>query len=260
MHILRSMEDGVRSAVHPEDLSSKAQEQGQAGSSARASGMDQAKKRGRPRKETAGGNGFALPSKPEVNHEKSDARKFIVLPFRVYHDKRLHRQALRVLVMLAAHANRNGFTWVGIQKLAEDEGVTFQAISNQLVKLKELGYVEETSAPYYGGPTARTATIRIIYDPTMSAEDVLSRDSDRDGDKWGQVGMESNIQGSDGEITSLNDKVVNKPSKADLEAQRDQLTTEVLARYRREGLEPPGKWRLAEEVAALASLKARGMA
>jgi DNA-binding transcriptional ArsR family regulator len=254
------MEDGVRSTVHPEDVPVKAAQQGEAGTGQGTSGLDKGKARGRPRKETAGGNGFSVPAKPEVNHEKSDARKFIVLPFRVYHDKRLHRQALRVLVMLAAHANRNGFTWVGIQKLAEDEGVTFQAISNQLVKLKELGYVEETSAPYYGGPSARTATIRIIYDPTMSAEDVLSRDSDRDGDKLGQVGVESNIRGSDEAITSLNDEVVNRPSKVDLESQREQLTAEVLTRYRREGLEPPGKWRLAEEVAALASLKARGMA
>lgn len=233
-----------------------------------------AKPRGRPRKQIAGSDGstvegFKIPAKPAVTEqEKPDGRKFIVLPFRVYHDKQMTRQALRVLVMLAAHANRNGFLWCGVQRIADDLGITQEAVSQQVSALKQAGYIEETSKPYYGGPTARTATLRIVYDQTMSAEDVLSRDSDHDGEKWGQVGLMPNIQESDRVITSLNRQVVNgvsskacsddiQPTKQDLERLLPSLIAEVQARYRSEGLPVPVGDRLAREVADLTSAKQR---
>ncbi|HSG19642.1 MAG TPA: hypothetical protein VLA31_02640 [Burkholderiaceae bacterium] len=232
-------------------------------------GRPAAKPRGRPRKQAQGSDGstvegFKIPVRPDVKEqEKPDGRKFIVLPFRVYHDKQMTRQALRVLVMLAAHANRNGFLWCGVQRIADDLGITQEAVSQQVSALKQAGYIEETAKPYYGGPTARTATLRIVYDQTMSAEDVLSRDSDHDGEKWGQVGLMPNIQESDRVITSLNLQVVNEvrsgrePTKADLERLLPSLIAEVQARYRSEGLPIPVGDRLAREVADLTSAKQR---
>jgi len=261
--MVREMADGVRSTIHPENVSSKAQEQREAGSGQGTSGVDKAKKRGRPRKETQGSNGFALPAKPEVNQsEKPDPRKFAVIPIRAITDKNLTAAEFRILALVASYANRNGFTWVGQDTLAAAMGVTHQAISKHIQALIQAGMIEETAKAYWSGPTARTSTLRVIFDPTMTDEDVISRSGSADQGELvdSTRTVASNIRESNGEITSFNHEVVNKPSKADLEAQRDQLTTEVLARYRREGLEPPGKWRLAEEVAALASLKARGMA
>lgn len=207
---------------------------------------------------------LTIPGRPPVQeYTPEDGRKFAVLPARAITDHRVTRQALRVLAVICLHANRNGFTWIGIQKMADLMGCTTAAIGQQMMDLKALGYVEETSAPYYGGPSARTATIRVIYDPTMSAEDVLARDSDRDGEKWGQVGLRSNIQESNGVITSLNDEVVNsrqaspQPTKADLERLLPSLIAEVQARYRSEGLPVPTGDRLAREVADLTSAKQR---
>jgi biotin operon repressor len=242
--------------MDPENIPNDKAQQSQAADSAGLAGSTPSKARGRPRKQAAGSDGFHLPARPEVEQtEKQDGRKFIVLPFRVYHDKEITRQALRVLVMLAAHANRNGFLWCGMQRIADDLGVTQEAVSQQVVKLKQAGYIEETAKPYYGGPTARTATLRIIYDPTMSAEDVISRDSRSDD-------LLPNIQESNEAITSLNDKVVDsvearQPTKADLQRLLPSLIAEVQARYRSEGLPVPVGDRLAREVADLTSAKQR---
>lgn len=204
---------------------------------------------------------LTVPARPPVQeYTPEDGRKFAVLPAKAVTDHRVTRQALRVLALICLHANRNGFTWIGIQKMADLMGCTTAAIGKQMMELKDLGYVEEASAPYYGGPNARTATIRVIYDPTMSAEDVLARDSDRDGEKWGQVEVRPNIQKANEAITSLNGEVVNRsqePTRADLERLRPALIAEVQDRYRREGLPVPVGDRLAREVADLASIKAR---
>jgi biotin operon repressor len=173
-----------------------------------------------------------------------------VLPFRVYHDREMSRQALRVLVMLAAHANRNGFLWCGEQKIADDLGVTQEAVSQQILWLKKAGYIEQTAKPYYSGPTARTATLRVVFDPTMSAEDVLARDSRDEGR------LLPNIQETNGAITSSNGKVVDR-SRVELESTAAALIGEVLERYRGEGLTPPTGHALEREAAMLASMRAR---
>jgi len=163
----------------------------------------------------------------------------------------MSRQALRVLVMLAAHANRNGFLWCGEQKIADDLGVTQEAVSQQILWLKKAGYIEQTAKPYYSGPTARTATLRIVFDPTMSAEDVLARDSRDEGR------LLSNIQESNGAITSANGKVVDRSRVEVLESTAAALIGDVLERYRGEGLKPPTGHALEREAAMLASMRAR---
>ena len=230
-------------------------------------GDDQAvarKPRGRPRKsargETAGSDApavakrqrvrvkkpsLAIPARPPLQeYEPEDGRKFAVLPAKAITDKNITRQALRVLALICLHVNRNGFTWIGAQKMADLMGCTTAAIGQQMMQLKALGYVEEVAAPYYGGPTARTATIRVVYDRTLSAEDVLARDSGRD-DKWGQIELSSNSPEKVSVLTSLKTEVVK---------QGQDLTPAELAivhRYRAEGLEPPTGSRLAFEASQI---------
>jgi len=239
--------------MDPEELQHDPTKQDQTDDGQGLAGSTQGKARGRPRKATAPGHGFALPAKPEVSQEqKQDGRKFIVIPFRVYQDKQMSRQALRILVMLAAHANRNGFLWCGMQRIADDLGVTQEAVSQQVSWLKQAGYIEETAKPYYGGPTARTATLRIIFDPSMSAEDVIARDSRAD------ERVMPNIREANEAITSANGEVVDsgrsRSSPADTAA---GLIAEVLARYRSEGLTPPTGHALEREAAMLASMRVR---
>lgn len=264
----RTVANGMRGKVDTEILSSKTQESGQTNSEG-VSGDIAAKKRGRPRKETPSSNGFTVPAKPEVNQsEKPDPRKFAVIPIRAITDKSITPSEFRALALVASYANRNGFTWVGQETLAAAMGVTHQAISKHIQALIQAGMIEETAKAYWSGPTARTSTLRVIFDPTLTDDDVISRAGSADqGDLVDSTRtVASNISGELVGSTSLESKVVNcrqeaiPATKPDLEALQRQLTAEVLERYRREGLEPPGKWRLAEEVAALASQRARGIA
>lgn len=265
---MRGLQNGVRSKMDSQELPGAQKKQGQTADGPGLAGKPRGRPRKEPRPEAAGGHekhvakkpSLTIPARPPVQeYTPEDGRKFAVLPAKAVIDHRVTRQAFRVLALICLHANRNGFTWIGIQKMADLMGCTTAAIGKQMMELKDLGYVEETSAPYYGGPNARTATIRVVYDPTLSAEDVLARDSRGDEDKWGQVEVRPNIQNGNGAITSLNDEVVNsrQPSKADLERLRPALVAEVLARYRTEGLPDPGRDRLEREVAELASIKAR---
>lgn len=216
--------------------------------------------RGRPRKEprpeakgSNAGNveGFTVPARPEVNQESHDKRTFTVIPFRAISADITHG-AFRTLAQIASYSNKNGFTWVGLQRLANEKGVTIQAISKHVQELKEAGLIEETAKAYWGGATPRTSTMRIIFDPSMTDEDVLSR-----------AGSQEQVEPILGDVlvdsTSLKDEVVNsrQPTKADLERLRPSLIAEVLARYRTEGLPDPGRDRLEREVAELASIKAR---
>lgn len=237
-------------------------------------------KGGRPRKQIAAGDGgnvasFSVPKRQELKQEeKQDTRKFAVIPIQAITDKNITPSALRILALVASYANRNGFTWVSQETLAERMCITNQAISLHIVALKKAGYLEETAKAYWSGPTARSSTLRIVYDPTLTADDVIARAGSADQTdvsehsltKGGReevsehsLALGSNISERLVGSTSFESKVVNsrQPTKADLERLRPSLIAEVLARYRTEGLPDPGRDRLEREVAELASIKAR---
>lgn len=252
----------------------------QAGAGQGVVGPGQKNKGGRPRKQAPTGDvgavaGFSVPKRPEVKQEaKQDPRKFAVLPISVITDKRITPSALRILALVASYANRNGFTWVAQETLAERMGITNQAISLHIVALKKAGYLEETAKAYWSGPTARCSTLRVIYDPTLTTEDVIAKTGSADQTDVSEhlltkdgreevsehsLALGSNIQNGHGAITSSNDEVVNRkePTKADLQRLLPSLIAEVQARYRTEGLPVPTGDRLAREVSDLASIKAR---
>lgn len=250
----------------------------QAGAGQGVAGAAPKNKGGRPRKQASAsdaGNvaGFSVPKRPEVKQEaKQDPRKFVVLPIRAITDKNVTRQAFRVLAAVCSYANRNGFTWVAQETLAATLGITQQSLSQQIVVLKQLGYIEETAKAYWGkGPTARSSTMRVIFDPTLSTEDVIARAGSAEQDnvsehlltKDGREVSEDSltVANNSGKLvgsTSFEVEVVaRQPSKADLERQLPILIAEVQARYRSEGLPLPVGDRLAREVADLASVKAR---
>ena len=263
LHLVRRLSDGVRSKMDSQELPGTQKKQGQTADGTGLAGKPRGRPRKEPRSEAKGSHAgnveakpaLTIPDKPQItDREPEDGRKFAVLPARAVGDPNVSRQGFRVLGVICLHANRNGFTWVGIQKMADTLGCTIGSVSVQLTELKRLGYIEETAAPYYGGPTARTATLRVIYDPTMSAEDVIARNSNLDDDE-SKPNISERLVGS----TSFENEVVNsrQPTKADLERLRPALVAEVLARYRTEGLPDPGRDRLEREVAELASIKAR---
>lgn len=116
---------------------------------------------------------FVLPKKPriEVKEAMPDQRKFVVIPIRAATDKQLTHGMLRALLLICSFMNRSGITWVSQNKLAEQMGVTQQAISKHLVKLTKAGYLEVLKRPV---PGEKHTTWRVIFDPSIKAEDAIS--------------------------------------------------------------------------------------
>ena len=119
--------------MDPENIPNDKAQQETPADSQRLAGHTQSKARGRPRKQTAGSDGFAIPARPDVEQaEKQDPRKFAVVPIRAITDKSITPHQFRTLALIASYANRNGFTWVGQHTLAAAAGITQQAMSLHL--------------------------------------------------------------------------------------------------------------------------------
>jgi DNA-binding transcriptional ArsR family regulator len=117
---------------------------------------------------------FKLPKrKPKVIEKEAppDKRTVAVLPIRAINDKGITDACFRTLAALCSYCNRAGITWVSQKRLAEDMKVSRQAITKQLTKLKAAGYVEITRKGFRG---ERSNTLRVIFDPTLTAQDAIA--------------------------------------------------------------------------------------
>jgi len=116
---------------------------------------------------------FAIPKKPKIKEEPlaPDQRKIAVIPIRACTDKDLTPGMIRSFILICSYMNRSGITWVGQKTMADRLGISQQAISKHLVKLTKAGYLEVLKKPMSG---ARHTTWRVIFDPTISAEDAVS--------------------------------------------------------------------------------------
>jgi len=246
--------------MDPQDIPDDTTKQETPADSQGLAGSTQSKARGRPRKQAAASHGFAVPTRPEVEQaDKQDPRKFAVVPIRAITDKSITPHQFRTLALIASYANRNGFTWVGQHTLAAAAGITQQAMSLHILALKQAGLIEETAKAYWGGgPTARCSTMRVVFDPSMSTDDVIAKT----GSAEQEDGLVANTPRVLVESTSFGSEVVDsdearQPTKADLQRLLPSLIAEVQARYRSEGLPVPVGDRLAREVADLTSAKQR---
>ncbi len=116
---------------------------------------------------------FVLPKKPKVKEKEAppDQRKLAVVPLKAVTDKNLTDGGLRVLAALCSYCNRAGITWVSQTTLATSLGVSRQSVTNQIAQLRKLGYVEIARKSFKG---ERPNTLRVIFDPTISAEDAIA--------------------------------------------------------------------------------------
>jgi DNA-binding transcriptional regulator LsrR (DeoR family) len=122
---------------------------------------------------------FALPKKPRIKPKDAppDQRKVCVLPIRAMTDQRLTDGAFRVLAMVCSYCNRAGITWVSQKRLAEEMQVSRQAITNQIASLRETGYIEIIRKGFRG---ERSNTLRVVFDPTITAEDAIAMTSNKE--------------------------------------------------------------------------------
>ena len=76
--------------------------------------------------------------------KNEDLRNYSVLPFDAARDKRLHgTAALSVLCVLCTYTDQLGVTWVSQGRIAKDMGINRTAVTRQIKKLVEFGYIEK---------------------------------------------------------------------------------------------------------------------
>lgn len=122
---------------------------------------------------------FALPKKPRIREKEPmpDQRKVCVMPITAVFDKKMSHGGLQALAALCAYCNRAGITWVSQTRLAQDLGISQQAVAKQFKQLRELGYLETVRKGFKG---ERTDTLRVIFDPTITAEQAITMTSNKE--------------------------------------------------------------------------------
>jgi len=76
--------------------------------------------------------------------KNEDLRNYSVLPFDAARDTRLHgTAALSVLCVLCTYTDQLGVTWVSQGRIARDMGISRTAVTRQIKKLIEFGYLEK---------------------------------------------------------------------------------------------------------------------
>jgi predicted transcriptional regulator len=101
------------------------------------------------------------------------SRKFVISPVRALYDERLTFGTYKVLCLICSYCDKKGITWVSQQTLSEDMKVTRQAITNQIIKLRKLGYLEIIKK---GHRHSHSNTIRVIFDDAQPNVDQLEVD------------------------------------------------------------------------------------
>ena len=76
--------------------------------------------------------------------KNEDLRHYSVLPFDAARDTRLHgTAALSVLCVLCTYTDGLGVTWVSQGRIAKDMGISRTAVTRQIKKLTDFGYIEK---------------------------------------------------------------------------------------------------------------------
>jgi len=116
---------------------------------------------------------FKVPKRPKIKEREPlpDQRKIAMMPLKALRDRELSDASIRVLGVLCSYCNRAGITWVGQAKLASDLGVSRQAVTKQIVKLRAAGYVEIVKQGFKG---ARNNTIRVVFDESIDTATALA--------------------------------------------------------------------------------------
>lgn len=154
---------------------------------------------------------FALPKRPRIKEKDAppDQRKVCVLPIRAITDSQVTDGMFRVLSILCSYCNRAGLTWVSQKRLADDYKVSQQAISKQLTKLQTAGYVEIVRKGFRG---ERANTVRVIFDPTVSAEDAIAMTSNKEDTRPPSMQEQIDPEGQR-RVAQLIAKALKQPTK-----------------------------------------------
>lgn len=120
---------------------------------------------------------FDLPARKRKVIQRDAApvkRSFCVIPWRAIPDKRLTPHQLKTLAAIASFCNKAGITWVSLQRVGKDLGVTKQAVSKHYRILINLGYIRIINKGFKG---IRGNTIQVIFDDSLTVEDTIAKAS-----------------------------------------------------------------------------------
>ena len=120
---------------------------------------------------------FELPARKRKVIQQDAApvkRSFCVIPWRAIPDKRLTPHQLKTLAAIASFCNKAGITWVSLQRVGKDLGVTKQAVSKHYRILINLGYIRIINKGFKG---IRGNTIQVIFDDSLTVEDTIAKAS-----------------------------------------------------------------------------------
>lgn len=162
---------------------------------------------------------FQLPKKPRIKEKDAppDQRKVCIMPIRALTDPKLTDGAVRILALLCSYCNRAGLTWVSQKRLSEDMKTSRQNITNQLAKLRDAGYVEIVRKGFRG---ERCNTLRVIFDPSISAEEAITMTSNKEDTRPPAIREEQERQASEqidregqARIAKLISQALKQPTK-----------------------------------------------
>lgn len=113
---------------------------------------------------------YEIPQKPQlkIKTKQPDKRKFAVIPISIL-SKKLTEGQFKVLIAFASYCNKGGFTYVALERIAQDVGLKKSTVHYHLKKLEQKGIIK-SERNYY--PLIKGSTRRIIYDDKLTDEDV----------------------------------------------------------------------------------------
>ncbi len=101
--------------------------------------------------------------------KNEDLRKFCVVPLKAFLNRKVSGENLRVLAVLASYCNKGGYSFVSLQRIADDLGCTQQNISKHLKRLEKAGIISSVQNSW---PALKGNTRRIIYDEKIKDDDL----------------------------------------------------------------------------------------
>ena len=115
---------------------------------------------------------YELPDKPKIQlkTKQPDQRHFAVVPINVIKHN-MTAGMYKTLITLASYCNKAGFSYVSLDKIGQDLGISKQAVSKHMKKLEAAGIVK-TFKNYY--PGIKGSTRRIIYNEKISDKDAAA--------------------------------------------------------------------------------------
>jgi biotin operon repressor len=102
-------------------------------------------------------------------HKNEDQRRFCVVPLKAFLNRKVSGENLRVLAVLASYCNKGGYSFVSLQRIADDLGCTQQNISKHLKRLEKAGIISSVQNSW---PALKGNTRRIIYDEKIKDDDL----------------------------------------------------------------------------------------